>query len=125
MANEIRVQLKLLYNPANGDDISFPLIDNFINQTGVDFTQGTQEIGISAEEAIAVSSDIGTQGLWLIQNLDPTNFVSIGKVKVSVDADALGMKLLAGEFMFVRAASALYAKADTSAVSIRYICFEL
>ena len=124
MANEIRAQLKLLYNPASGDDISFPLIDLFIDQAGKDFTQGTQEIGVT-EEIIVVSADIGTQGLWLIINLDSTNFVEIGKVQVSVDGDALSMKLLAGEFMFARATSALYAKADSSVCTIRFVCFEL
>ena len=125
MANEIRAQLKLLYNPASGDDISFPLIDLFIDQAGKDFTQGTQEIGFAAEEIIAVSADIGTQGLWVIINLDSTNFVEIGKVKVSSDGDALSMKVKPGEFMFGRATSALYAKADTSACTIRFVCFEL
>ena len=124
MANEIRAQLKLLYNPVDGDDISWPLIDLFIDQVGKDFTQGTQEIGVT-EEIIIVSADIGTQGLWLIINLDSTNFVEIGKVKVSSDGDALSMKVKPGEFMFGRATSALYAKADTSACTIRFVCFEL
>lgn len=118
MANEIRAQLKLLYNPATGDDISFPLIDNFITQAGADFTQGTQEIGTS-DEVISVSGDIGTQGVWLIQNLDSTNYVEIGLTS------SYSIKLLAGEFCFIRAAAALYAKANTSAITLRYVCFEL
>ena len=125
MANELRVRVKVDYNPASGDNISFPLKDIFISQTGVDITQGTQSIGTSAEEVIAVGADIATQGWWLIENLDATNFVTIGKVKVSADADALCVKLLAGEVALFRASSALYAKADTGAVNIRYICFEL
>jgi len=127
MANELRVQLKLTYNPASGDDIKFPLKDVYIDQAGVDFTQGTQSIGTSAEEAIAVSADIGTQGFWLIENLDSTNFVLVGLVKVSADKDAMPIKIPPGKFAFfsAKASGALYAIADTGTCVIRYSCFEL
>jgi len=127
MANELRVQLKLTYNPASGDDIKFPLKDVYIDQTGVDFTQGTQSIGFAAEEVIAVSGDIATQGFWIIENLDATNFVLVGLVKVSADKDAMPVKILPGKFAFfsAKASGALYAMADTAAVTIRYTCFEV
>ncbi len=124
MANEIRIRFKLDYNPASGDSINVPWKDIYISQTGTDFTTGTQSIGTSAEEAVSVSSDIGTQGWWVIENLDSTNFVEVGKVKVSADGDSLPIKILAGEFAVFRASSSIYAKADTSSVQIRYWCFE-
>lgn len=118
MSNELRLRFKLDYNPADGDFLDVAINDMFIDQVGADFTSGTQEIGTS-DELIAVSSDIGTQGLWYIRNLDSTNFVEIGLTA------SYTIKILAGEFAVFRASAPLYAMADTSAVTIRFHCFEL
>lgn len=123
--NELHIRAAIDYNPTTDylRSVTTKLRDKYISMSGSDYTHGTQEIG-TTEEAISVSNEIGTQGWWFVQNLDDTNYVELGKVKVSADGDAMSMKLKPGEFCLFRATSALYAKADTAAVSIEFLCFK-
>lgn len=83
---------------------------------------GVPNIGFAAHEAL-VMQDVSSAGWARFENLDSTNFIQIG-----VDSGGTFipfLKLLAGEYTFVRlATSAPYAKADTAAVKLDYEIFQ-
>lgn len=123
MANEIRIRAKINYSPASGDTVSLPWKDLFISQTGESYTSGKQLIG-TTEEVIAVSGDIGTQGMWYIENLHASQSVKIGFADVSTADDARPITIDAGEFAIFRATGALYAKASGADTPIAFLCIE-
>lgn len=73
-----------------------------------------QAIGFAAAEAVTVT-DVGTLGWISIHNLDATNFVLVGTGSTLTSANTFA-KLLAGEWLMVKANSAAtyYAQADTA-----------
>ena len=83
---------------------------------------GVPSIGFAAHEAL-VMQDVASAGWARFENLDTTNFVQIGTDSTGTFIPFL--KLLAGEYAFVRlATNAPYAKADTAAVKLDYEIFQ-
>lgn len=114
---DLRVQLKVNYNPATEDTLDTQWIEKIISMTGTEFIHGVQLIGIT-EEAITIISDIATPGVCIFRNLDATNFVEVGLT------GSYTVKLKAGEPCVFRANGTLYAKADTGACRLEYWIFE-
>lgn len=81
---------------------------------------GVQIIGFASHEALSNVSDIGTAGWAFFRNLDVTNYVELG-------LDVTGTfvpfcKLLPGEYALVPlSTTAVYAKANTAAVNLRWL----
>jgi len=123
MSDEIRIRAKIDYDPASGEKVDVPWKDIFISQTGESYTFAKQLIG-TAEEAIVVSGDIGTQGLWYVENLHSSQYVKIGFADVAVADDARPIQINAGEFAIFRASGAIYAKASGADTPIIFLCLE-
>lgn len=113
MANELKITVNVAWENTNKDDV-YKAIN--VDQTGTEYGKHIQEIGTS-EEAVA-ASDMTAQGFVYAENLDGTNYVEIGTT------GKLAVKLGAGEFSLWRTAGALYAKANTAAVRVKFVIFE-
>jgi len=116
MANELTVTAGLVYNKP----VSLLGAVNLAVATGSSITRqidiatgreagASQEIG-TAEEQFALV-DVSSARYFLIQNLDPTNFVQVGTAP-----GEYSIKLMPGDpCVFPPNANALYLKADTAA----------
>ena len=121
MANTIRLQSTLTYKNAAGTVVLGG--DFTVNQVGTHFTSEIQDIGVTAE-AIDVGTDIGTIGMLLIRNLDPTNYVEIGSDNAVANNIAI---ILAGQAVPIKPKSGvtLYAKANGGTVQIQFLAIEI
>lgn len=128
MENHITIKAQIMSSPKNDlvGDINSGLLEKIVNQTGNDFTTGTQLIGVTMEQEINTSVAIGTQGYWLIINTEDENFVTVGLSEVADDGDSKPIKIEPGEFALFRASGPIYAVADSggSSVKIKFYCFE-
>ena len=103
---------------ANGSLTVEKSADDLITQTTAKYHAGVQNIGTS-EEAL-VLGDVTTPGLCYFENLDATNYLTIGE---TTNNDII--KLKPGEFCFVRLGiTAPYAIANTAACDLNYIILE-
>lgn len=94
-----------------------------IDMAGTRYTGGVQDIGFAAHEAISLIGDFGTAGWAFFHNLDPSNFVQLGRDSTGTFVPFA--KLLAGEhFVVPLADKAVYAKADTAAVKLKFTLVE-
>jgi len=117
MADEARNSLRFYFKKSGSGEIDWPLEES-VTVSGTDLVWQTQSIGTS-EEAFN-TGDVGTFGLVAIQNLDDTNFVTVGTA-----TGELGIKIKAGEWVKFRCANdALRGQADTAAVIVRYALIE-
>lgn len=114
MANEIAVSFALSASKG-GATISLAKSKS-LDMVGTDMGQMTQQIGTSAE--VIAFGDIAMPTAYLaITNLDATNFVELALDSGMVNKFA---KLLPGAFcLFPPCTSAIYAKADTAAVTVQ------
>ena len=90
--------------------------------SGAQYMDNVQNVGTS-EEAILLG-DVAPGGYVFIQNLDPTNFVSLRQATGAANF----IKLLAGEWAIFRMSvdtTAPFAIADTAAVNVRFLRFDL
>ena len=90
--------------------------------TGAQYMDNVQNVGTS-EEAILLG-DVAPGGYVFVQNLDTTNFVSLRQATGAANF----MKLLAGEWAIFRMSvdtTAPFAIADTAAVNVRFLRFDL
>lgn len=83
---------------------------------------GAPSIGTTHEALVL--QDVSSLGWARFENLDATNYIEVGVVVSSTFYPFL--KLLAGEYAFVRLGSAIvpYAKANTAACKLDYEIFE-
>ena len=100
MADEISVRESLTYTGKESSEGALPFSVTektwSVDQTGKDYTRGTQAINTSTAEAIAVSADIGTQGLWFIRNMN----ANTGVLKIGLSgntASEMAFKALPGD----------------------------
>jgi hypothetical protein len=120
MANEITVSLSLEFSKGGSSDKMRKMGQQF-TLSGTDYIHKTQIVGTS-EEAIVIG-EIGTPGWCFFRNLDDTNYVSI---RAATGATST-VELKAGEsccFRLARGATAPFAIANTSSVTIEYLILE-
>lgn len=93
-----------------------------IETTGENRQSNIQNIGTSYE-AIVEDASIGTAGMAVFRNLDPTNYVEIG-LEVAATFYPL-LKLKAGDPPAIfRISGALFARANTAAVDLDIVIIE-
>ena len=121
MANEITLTVGL--QVVNGNNrVSFPQVARQYTQTNTGHSDQVLSIGTS-EENVSFG-DIVTPGLYILHNLDSTNYVEYGK------SDGGTMKeinqLKAGDVHVGRLASGetLRMLANTAACKVRVLCLE-
>ena len=124
MADELTVGgLTIAFAKTGSPSINLTAGTLTIDVSGAQVMDNVQAIGFAAEEAILMG-DVAAGGIWFVQNLDATNFVELRSGTGATDF----IKLLAGEWAIFRTsadASAPYAIADTAAVNVRFIRFDL
>src|SRR3990167_2926399 len=124
MANELVVaSLTITFTKTNVPSVSLAPASVSITVTGNQWMDNVQTIGFAAEEAILLG-DVATGGYWFVQNMDATNFVELRSGTGATDF----IKLKAGEWAIFRTsgdATAPYAIADTAAVNVRFLRFDL
>lgn len=118
MANEIRYSLSFQLSNGNND---------YTYQKGVSVDQaaeggpspGTVNVG-TVEETIDLS-ELGSEGMAVLINLDDTNYVQLG-----ASAGSYLLKLMPGEPQLVRLTPGLtlYAKANTATCIVAFNIFE-
>ena len=123
MANEITITGSLVLNrstdPKYSDSMKFSGIQS--DQAGDAYVAGSQTIEHTDDEALA-KGEIGTIGFFMLKNLDPTDFVTIG---IS-DGGTKIIKVLAGHSVgpvYVETAN-LWVQADTSSCVVEYLLIE-
>jgi hypothetical protein len=111
MASEIVLSVSLRASKS-GATVSASASD-VIDMTGDDMMYDTQVIGTSAE-ALTWGEITGAPKYIFLQNLDSTNFVTVGFTNPPTE-----MKMLAGECLLIPPTTAtIYAKADTAACRV-------
>jgi len=122
MANEISYQFQVrLANGELNDTYSSP--SQRTDQTNARLIRNVQEIGTSEE--ILENGDVATPGWAVFVNLDDTNYVEVGHYTGGTFYPFL--KLKPGDQMICRlgvTTAQLYAKANTSTVSLFYIVYD-
>ena len=121
MADEIKVNqsIRLLKSSLKHEFTPAQIV---LTMTGALVYDVTVSVGTSEETAGPAFGDIGTEGLCVIYNLDPTNYVQIGFATT-----VYGMRLYGGSVpaMFTLEPNAtLYLKANTAACNVRIIVYE-
>lgn len=122
MANEITVNVTLTcLNGSFRKEVRPAAIQ--VTQSTLGGVSSVQTIGTS-EEALALG-DVSTEGYAFFQNLDATNFVTIGSYTGGTTYNPV-VKLKAGEFALLRLDSSqtFYAKADTASVKLWFEILE-
>ena len=118
MANELTVAIQLTYvKPTGIASVS----EGFNVSKLIDITTGAaakanpQTVG-TAEEQFALV-DVASVRFFVVQNLDPTNFVQVGTA-----TGAYSIKLMPGDpAVFPPNANALFLKADTAACKVNIL----
>lgn len=96
MSNEVRLQTNFRYDKNNRvHEIN---TSKWIDVSGDDYTFQTQAIGTS-NEALDISTDAATQGVFYIRNMDATNYVLVGALleTLKYDSGVAGSGFVAGE----------------------------
>ncbi len=119
MASEIQLTGSMTYVPTATNQVGIPKIEfrKRIDMTGDEHSQGIQVAG-TVEEALDISSDIGTTGVVYILNLDATDNILVGLT------GSFPIRLLPGEFCQFRANGAVFIKASANTPSCQYWVFE-
>ena len=124
MANELSLSgLVVAFTKANVPSVSFTASTITPSVAGMQIMDNVQAVGFAAEEVLLMG-DVAAGGYCFFQNMDATNFVSI---RASTGATNF-IKLLAGEWAIFRMsadATAPYVIADTAAVNLRCLRFDL
>lgn len=122
MANEITYVTKM--KVAKGSlKLDVGETSQLATMTGTHFTSQAQVIGNSTHEVLDFGSDLGTPGLCYLRNLDPTNYVLIGRDVGGTFYDVL--KIKPGESQQLRWSTAsIYAKANAAPVTLRFDVLE-
>ena len=124
MADELTLGgLTIAFSKTGSPSVNLTAGTLTIDVSGAQVMDNVQAIGFAAEEAILLG-DVAAGGYWFVQNLDATNFVELRSGTGATDF----IKLLAGEWAIFRTsadASAPYAIADTAAVNVRFVRFDL
>jgi hypothetical protein len=121
MAQEITINMTLT---ATKQFLSLSRIANVkIDMAGTHYGVCAQAIG-TTQEALAINSDIATNGVTWLRNLDATNYIEVGVV-VSATFYPL-LKLKAGEAQVIRLATGVtaYAKANTATAILEHAVLE-
>lgn len=93
-----------------------------LTMTGALIYDVTLSVGTSEETAGPAFGDIGTEGICVVYNLDPTNYVQVGFATT-----VYGMRLYGAWMpaMFTLEPNAtLYLKANTAACNVRILVYE-
>lgn len=93
-----------------------------ITTTGADRQTNIQNIG-TTYEAIVEDASIGTPGMAIFRNLDPTNYVEIGLEVAATFYPFLKLKPGDPPAIF-RISGTLYARANTAAVDLDIVIIE-
>ena len=120
MANEISVSASLGVSKNGASTRRNESLS--VDMAGEAFYHAIQNVSTSNEilEVYAPGGiDAAETGYVFIKNLDSSNYVEFGLT------GSYTIKLLAGEVALFRAAGALYARANTSAVEVEVIMVEL
>lgn len=124
MAAELTLQgLNIVFTKANCPSINITIAAIQPTVTGTQYMDNVQSIGFAAEEAILLG-DVASGGYCFFQNMDATNFVSLRQGTGTTNF----VKLLAGEWACFRLSAdstAPFAIADTAAVNLRCLRFDL
>ena len=123
MANEISVSCGITVSKTNGPKASFPSETKQIDLAGTLYSSAVQVIGTGSHEALTIVADQSTAGWAYFRNIDATNYVEIG-VDVGATFGPL-LRLYPGQFTVTRlTTTAVYAKANTSSVSLQYFILQ-
>jgi hypothetical protein len=121
MADEIKItQSVRLVKSALKHEFTPPQLS--LTMTGSLVYDVTTSVGTSEETAGPTFGDIGTEGLCIVYNLDPTNYVQVGFA-----TGVYGMRLRgagAPAIFFLEPNATLYLKANTAACNVRVIVYE-
>lgn len=93
-----------------------------LEQTGALVYDNTVSVGTTEETAGPAFGDIGTEGLCVVYNLDPTNYVQIGFATGVYGMRARGANMPV--MFFLEPGATLYLKANTAACNVRIIVYE-
>lgn len=122
MASELSLAgLTISFSKSGSPSVELTVGTLAITVSGAQIMDNVQSVGTS-EEAVLLG-DVAAGGVWFVQNLDSTNFVSIRSGTGATDF----IRLNAGEWALFRchgSASAPFAIADTSAVNVRFLRFD-
>jgi len=122
MANEITIRLTMSCENGSFKD-EFKPASQQVDQSAIGSDSGVQEIG-TTEESLSFPN-VTTEGLFLIRNLDTTNFVTFGPQVGTGNMEPIG-KLLAGQYamIWLYPGVVIRAKADTAACKVQFLCLE-
>jgi hypothetical protein len=115
MADELQITGVLYLNKSGVEPINQPITD-LVTVSGNYTSTGTQLIS-TAGLTLTLSPDIGTIGFVMFQNLDGTNYITIG-----ADGSSYPIRMNAGELAgpFRFNGASIYAKADTAACRMAF-----
>ena len=123
MANELTVSgLRIAFTKTDCPSVSLSAGSLTIDVAGTQVNDIVQLVGTSEEPIL--QGDVAAGGYMFVQNMDPTNFVSLRQATGGGNF----IKLLAGEWAIFRLsadASTPYAIADTAACNVRFLRFDL
>lgn len=123
MASELTLSgLTVAFAKSNVPSVNFTAGSLSITVSGTQIMDNVQAV-TTAEVAINLG-DVATGGYWFVQNMDPTNFVTL---RSATGVTGL-IKLLPGEWAIFRTnagAAAPYAIADTATCNVRFLRFDL
>jgi hypothetical protein len=121
MADEITIQIRIS-GTKNGATVAYAPAPDKVDMAGNEMVNKTQNIGTSSE-TIDLGEISAAPGTLVIRNTDLTNFVEVGG---DSGLTVWKLKILPGREVIISPTSAtLYAKADTSPVSIQVVAFDL
>lgn len=125
MADEITLTWRLKVDKASAGIAYDEEKSLTIDMAGTHQYENVQDIGFASHEAIAFPSDMANKGIVVVENLDATNYITLG-------LDVTGsfvypIKLLPGEAYVFRSqeGASWYAQANTAACKLRVRVFEL
>lgn len=123
MADELTLSgLRIAFTKTNCPSVAFNASSITVDVAGTQVYDNVQSVG-TAEEAILMG-DVAAGGYMYVQNMDPTNFVSLRQATGAANF----IKLLAGEWAIFRLsadATAPFAIADTAACNVRFLRIDL
>ena len=111
MASELEVGFHMRF-AKSGAELAPGDVTDMVNVSGTECLSHVQLIDKTVETTVYLGADIATPGWIRVQNLDPTNYITLRSI--SGNASSAFCKLLAGESaMFRMAGTGLYAIANT------------
>lgn len=121
MADEITVNYRIsVINGTFRDTFQPP--QQKITQSAIGLASGVAAVG-TTEEAVPIG-DLSTEGIAVVQNLDATNFITIGSYVAATYYPVIKVK--PGEIMHYRFDPTVthYWKADTASCNVQYRIYE-